>query len=72
MLSREGDDPAHGLSCHTLEYLGSNLLGRMVVSVFEDRPNWETRAFHQPRARHLASDPFNVGALAPVNHCGLH
>ena len=72
MLTREGDDPADRFGCHALEYLGGDLLGRMVIGIFENGPNGEARALYQPRTGRLAGNAFNLGALAPIDHSGLH
>jgi hypothetical protein len=64
VLPCEVDDPAHSLGGHALEAVGGNLLRRMVISVLKDYPNGQACALHQPRARNLAGDPFNVAQAA--------
>src|SRR5882724_7120965 len=63
----EGNDPSNGLLRHSLEDIVCNLLGRVVVGVFENGPDWQARVLHQPGTGYLASNPFNVLALRPVD-----
>ena len=67
MQSCEDDDPSNSLGRHALKNIVCDLLGRVVVGVFENGPDRQARVFHQSGTGYLAWNPFNVLAFRPVD-----